>query len=79
MRRLNDTDLEKVIGGYIFHATNISGADQDKLWEVINEDGEVIGRYATHDDAIYYAGWNQESKREINWDELCKLRRGEQI
>lgn len=77
--KLKDEELASVSGGYIFYAKDISGADPNNLWEVINERGEVIGRYNNRDDAIYNAGYNREKYREISWQQLCDLRDWKQI
>lgn len=74
MEKIIDEKLNNVSGGYIFHAKDISGADPNKPWELINEKGEVVGRYESRDLAIYNAGYNHENMMEINWDQLLQLR-----
>lgn len=80
-RLLTDEELRNLSGGVVFNATNIIGADPDNPWELIdNYNGNVIARFKSKDDAIQYShdhyGYgNAMDTMEINWDQLCDLRK----
>lgn len=74
MSKLKDQELKNVTGGYIFHAVNITGADKDKPWELIDENGNVKERYKTRDEVIYNAGKNDLNMIELTWEQLQQLR-----
>ena len=69
---LNDEDLEKVSGGYVYAA----GEDDDLPYEVINDArGIVLGRYATLEEAKKAAREEfHMSDETIDWIDLMKLR-----
>lgn len=75
MQKLNDEELDNVAGGFIFNAVNISGADKNNPWEVINEKGDTIGRYSTKEEAIYNAGKQNQNYIELNWNQVVDLRK----
>lgn len=56
MKRLSEEELDSIQGGLIFDATGTPECDPFRPWEVIhNNTGEVLGRYATRDEACYAA------------------------
>lgn len=73
-KKLSEDELDQVSGGQIFNATNIIGHDKDKPWDVLNDKGEVIGRGADRDEAIWIAGQKGVSRDEIQWDEVRRMR-----
>ena len=77
-KKLNDSELENVSGGFIFNASNISGSDPSRPWEVIdNKNGNVLNRFATKEQAWSCAssyGGSTYDTMEINWDDVCSLR-----
>ncbi len=78
MYELDDQELEKATGGKgggIFNAKDISGADRDRHWEVIDSNGDVVKRCKDRDEAIYQAGRYDLSYKEVSWDDVCKMRR----
>lgn len=73
--RIDDSNLENVSGGVIFNSSGIIGADKNNPWEVLDDrNGNVIGRYATRDDAIANAGKSGQNHMEVNWDQVQQLR-----
>ncbi|MBO4904736.1 MAG: hypothetical protein J5367_05900 [Lachnospiraceae bacterium] len=77
-KKLNDSELENVSGGFIFNATNISGSDPMRPWEVIdNKNGNVLNRFGTKAEAEACArsyGSLTYNAMEINWNDVCSLR-----
>ncbi len=77
-KNLNEKELENVSGGFIFNASNISGSDPNKPWEVIdNKNGNVLDRFATKDEAIAKAqsyGSNPYNGMETDWNSVVTLR-----
>lgn len=75
---INDADLGNVSGGLIFNATNISGSDPSRPWEVIdNKNGNVIDRFARREDAVARAqqfGGNPYNAMEVDWNQVVSLR-----
>jgi len=76
--KINDNELNNVTGGFVFNASNISGSDPAKPWEVIdNKNGNVLARYATRDEAVAqaasYHGSNYDTV-EIDWNGVVSLR-----
>ncbi len=72
---LNDNELENVSGGLVFYAENISGADKDNLYEVLDEKGDVKARASTYKDAARMAkemGLYDEFTDDFN--RVCKMR-----
>ncbi len=78
MNKMNDSDLGNVTGGLIFNASNISGSDPLRPWEVIdNKNGNVLDRFATRAEAEARArqfGSNEYNVMEVTWDGLVSLR-----
>ena len=74
MEKLLDEQLEDISGGGIFYAKDITCSDPNNPWEVIDDYGNVIGRYPTYNKAVYYAGYNRVSMDEYSWKELNDLR-----
>ena len=72
--RLDDSVLDNVAGGYVFNAQNITGADQNNPWEVIDNNGDTIARFNNKDQAMGYATGKGLTAQEINWDFLNGLR-----
>lgn len=74
----NSNELEKVSGGYVFHVAPGCAGVETKRWEVVDDaNGEVLGRYATRDEAIKMASAKGQSDKEIYWhgeDGLWHLR-----
>ena len=55
-KKISDNELENVAGGMVYNATGTPEADPLKPWEVIhNNNGQILGRYATQDEACYAA------------------------
>ena len=75
---MNDEALSNVSGGLIFNASNISGSDPARPWEVIdNKNGNVLARFANKDDAIANAkqyGGNPYNVMETDWNTVVSLR-----
>ncbi len=72
---LNDNELENVSGGLVFYAENISGADKDNLYEVLDEHGDVKARANNYKDAARMAremGFSDEFTDDFN--RVCKMR-----
>ena len=56
-KKLTDSELDAVAGGMVMNATGMNECNPTKPWEVIhNNTGEILGRYATQDEACYAAG-----------------------
>ena len=78
MRKLSDDELDNIGGGMLFYSVGIVGADPDKPWEVIDNNGNVIDRFKNKDDAIKKAREHSSdplNTLEINWTQLCYLRK----
>lgn len=61
-------ELEKVSGGYVFHASPRDAGVRTKCWEVVDDgNGEVVGRYETRNEALEMAKVKGQSSREIYW------------
>ena len=72
--QVSDDLLESASGGYVFNAGHIAG-DRSKQHEVIDDStGGVLGRYATHDEAVYAAAQKGQSGKSIGWNEVTRLR-----
>lgn len=72
--RLDDNALDNVAGGYVFNAQYITGADRNNPWEVIDNNGDTVARFASKDQAMGYASGRGLSTQEISWDFLSGLR-----
>ena len=71
IKKLGQKESEKVSGGYVFGRGELEG----KRWEVIDDSsGEVLGRYATKQEAREMAEKKFQSRSQISWDELSDLR-----
>ena len=71
---LNDDSLESVSGGYLFNSSGIIGADKNHQWEIIDDKGDVRGRFSDYEEARRNATAMNLSTEAIGWDDLCKLR-----
>ena len=76
--RISDDELDMVSGGNggIFNASDISGSDHNKPWEVLDNHGNVKGRYSSRDEALFNAGrLGVDGFGELNWDQVQNMRR----
>ena len=73
--QVSDDLLESASGGYVFYAGEYAG-DEYNPWEVIDdENGNVLGRFATENQAKRMAVRKGQTTAKINsWDELYRLR-----
>lgn len=74
--KLNEEQLENISGGYIFCSQGISGADPDYSWEVLDEHGNVKGKFESYKKAQEQAGLMGYSDTVIDWNYVCDLRSG---
>ncbi len=76
VKKLSNTQMKLVSGGYIFYAGHNAG-DYSKPWEVIDDaTGAVLGRYANRCEAVYMAGIKMQTEMEItSFGELERLRK----
>ena len=74
MGKLNDDELTGVSGGAIFDARNINGSDKDKPFEVIDDRGNAIDRFANEGDARKFAREKGLGEYSIDWNEVMKRR-----
>ena len=79
MNKMNDSDLENVSGGLIFNASNISGADPTRPWEVLdNKNGNVLQRFTNQTDAENWVrntyGNNALNTAKVDWNYVQALR-----
>ena len=72
--RLNDDQLESISGGYVFDASNIIGHQDGAPWEVINDKGDVVGRFSDYNEAVKNAQDAHLNPEMIGWDKLQELR-----
>lgn len=89
-KRLDDSNLEGVAGGVIFNASNISGADSNNPWEILDDhtgnniyiDGKKL-TYRTKEEAIAAINRlaqdnpnfkNSVNTMEVNWDQVLSMR-----
>ncbi len=74
-RKIEDEELGKVGGGLIFNAQNISGADKNNPYEVLDWKGDVCFRannyYAAYDFAVRN-GFDPEYTED--WNRIVNLR-----
>ena len=71
LQRLDDEQVEEVAGGYLYCASDES---DDRHWQVLDKNGDVVERFASYYDAYYYANKNGYTANEINSNELAKLK-----
>lgn len=76
-KQINEQKLNSVNGGLVFNASNISGSDPTKPWEVLdNKNGNVLGRFATEGEALANAasyGPNPYNTMETDWNSVVSL------
>lgn len=74
-KKINDDEMDKVSGGLIFNAQNISGSERDNPYEVLDRKGNVCFRtnnyYAAYDFAVRN-GFDPEYTED--WDRVLRLR-----
>ena len=70
---LDDDQVEKIAGGYIFNASVLSG-DYHNPWEVLDSKGNVVERYGDRRPAEMLAQGLGESTAELTWHQVQKLR-----
>ena len=76
LKPLDDEQIEGVAGGYLFDAYELEDG-YTLLWkpyQVIDNKGDVVGRFGSTADAQKFAEKNGYSTTWINWDQLQKLR-----
>ncbi len=75
---INDDALEGVSGGLIFNASNISGADPNNPFEVLDDsNGQVLARANSYDQARQYAEhMGKSTDYTEDWNRVQKLRGG---
>lgn len=77
--RINDDMLENVNGGYLFYSKGIGGADEKNPWEIIDKNGDVVGRFGDSEEEYNRACKAAEKMgldtTVIGWDELCRIRK----
>ena len=71
MKLLDDEQLEKATGGYLFY---YAAAPGDADWEVLDDKGDVVSRHNTFAQALYYARTNGYNEQELTWAQLWRLR-----
>ena len=74
MGKLNDDELEAVSGGAVFDARNIIGSDKNNPFEVVDDRGNVIGRFPNEGDAKKFAEDKGLGKYSIDWNEVLRRR-----
>ncbi len=79
MKKMNDIKLENIIGGLIFNASNIIGADPANPWEVLdNKNGNVLMRFSNPTDAVNWVrntyGDNALNTAQVDWSYVQALR-----
>ncbi len=75
IEKISESSMEEIGGGVIFNAINISGADRNNPWEVIDDTtGNTLGRFPSREDAINAASANGKNWSEVDWNEVQKLR-----
>lgn len=73
LKEIGDEGLEDVAGGYIFDSSAISWVE-DAPWEVLDKKGGVVARMSTRDRAEKVAKEFGYSTKELNWDQVQRLR-----
>ncbi|MBR5376573.1 MAG: hypothetical protein IK139_04770 [Lachnospiraceae bacterium] len=81
IEKINDDDLSNASGGVIFNASNISGADPNNPWEVLDDHtGNNIyinGQkqvFATRQEALDAAKRIGANSMEVSWDQVLQMR-----
>ncbi len=76
LKPLDDGQVEDVAGGYLFNAYDLETGPWrlEKPYEVIDDNGDVFERFASHVDAKKFAQQNGYSTDWLNWPQLQKLR-----
>ena len=74
LKPLDDEQTVGVAGGYIFCSDEINVFPATKPWEVIDNQGEVVARFADNREANDYAKQHGYSTTWLRWHELKKLR-----
>jgi hypothetical protein len=74
-KKIDESDLEKVNGGYIFDTNQICEcANPDIRFEVIDSKGNVIDRLRSEVDAKMLARYHGEKFTSLSWEQLQRLR-----
>ena len=78
-KMIKDEELDNIAGGLIFNASNISGSDPTKPWEVLdNKNGNVLMRFSNETDAVNWVtstyGNNALNTARVDWDYVQALR-----
>ena len=71
LQPLGDEQIDGVAGGYLYCAEH--GSDE-RHWQVLDKNGDVVERFKSYYDAYYYAYNNGYTTNEINSQELEKLK-----
>lgn len=74
MGKLNDDELAGVSGGAVFDARNISGSDKNNPFEVVDDRGNVVGRFSNEGDAKKFAREKGLGEYSIDWNEVMRRR-----
>ena len=74
LNQISDEQLDKVAGGYIFDASVLECSDPARPWEVLDNDGDVLERCQTREEAAAKAKEFGYTTWEISWEEVQTLR-----
>ena len=81
IEKINENDLEGISGGVIFNSKGITGADDSKPWEVLDDhtgnniywNGEKQV-FATKEEALKAAKMIGANTMEVTWDQVLQMR-----
>ena len=81
IEKINENDLEGISGGVIFNSKGITGADDSKPWEVLDDhtgnniywNGEKQV-FATKEEAEKAAKMIGANTMEVTWDQVLQMR-----
>ena len=71
LQPLGDGQVEEVAGGYLYCERHDG---DERHWQVLDKNGNVVERFVSYYDAYYWAINNGYGANEINKDELATLR-----
>jgi hypothetical protein len=75
LKKLDDGQVEEVVGGYIFDSTELTGwPPGPQPWEVLDDKGDVVARFHHPGEAADFAAANGYSTEHLDWSQVQKLR-----
>ena len=74
LHELDDAQTEKVAGGYLFNASVLAEDHDPEPWQILDDQGDVVARWANREWAVIMAGLDGYSAEELTWEQVQRLR-----